>query len=281
MRGSTKECPTGRGPDEPKLQIEYNHWIGIVMKVFPLILLIAGIAAAQTQNPLASDRAAADVGKGMFRVYCVGCHGINGQGSRGPDLRSTQHHDDQELFTTIAKGSQGSEMPSFEGSIDENGIWRLVTYIRSISKPDDAPLTGDSTNGEKLFWGKGGCGACHRVNSRGGRLGPDLSKIGRTRTRVYLRESISTPDEDIAPGYGTVSVVTRDGKNITGVERSFDNFTVQLMDSSETFHSFDRSEVQSVKRENRSLMPKSSLSDSEIDDVIAWFVKLGATKAKQ
>jgi len=253
----------------------------MVMKVFSFLLLSVGIAIAQTQNPLASDPAAASVGKGMFRVYCVGCHGINGQGSRGPDLRSTQQHDDQELFTTIRKGSQATEMPSFEGSIDDTGTWRLVTYIRSISKPDDGPLPGDPANGEKLFWEKGGCGACHRVNGRGGRLGPDLGKIGRARTRISLRESILTPDEDIAGGYGTISVVTRDGKTITGVERGFDNFTVQLIDLSETFHSFERSEVQSVTRENRSLMPKSSLSDSEVDDVIAWFIQLGAVKAKQ
>jgi putative heme-binding domain-containing protein len=242
------------------------------MKATLLALLICGAATAQTQNPLASDPAAADVGKGMFRIYCSSCHGIKGEGARGPDLRRTQQRDDQQLFQTIMKGSTGTEMPSFEGQIDEPGIWRFVSYIRSISKPDDAPLTGDPANGEKLFWGKGGCSACHRVNGRGGRFGPDLTKVGHTRTRVYLRESIVAPDEEIADGYGTVSVVTREGKKITGIERGFDNFTVQLMDSSETFHSYDRSELQSAMRENHALMPKSSLSDSEITDVVAWFV---------
>jgi putative heme-binding domain-containing protein len=280
MRGSRKACLTRNAPRDPKLQIEYNHGIGF-MKLSLLVLLVAGAAVAQTQNPFASDAAAADTGRGMFRIYCANCHGIKGQGARGPDLRSTQQHDDQQLFATISKGSPGTEMRSFDGTFDDAGIWRLITFIRSISKPDDTPLTGDPGNGEKLFWGKGGCGGCHRVNGRGGRLGPDLTKAGRTRARVYLRESISNPDEEIADGYGTVSVVTRDGRKITGVEHGFDNFTVQLMDSSENFHSFERSEVQSVNRENRSLMPRSSLSDSEIDDVIAWLVQLGAAKAKK
>ncbi len=242
------------------------------MKAACLVLLVLFPAMAQAQNPFASDPAAASVGRGMFRIYCAGCHGIKGEGSRGPDLRRTQTRGDQQLFQTISNGSPGTEMPSFEGSFDEMGVWRLLAYIRSISQPEDAPLADSPESGEKIFWGKGGCGGCHRVNSRGGRYGPDLSKVGRTRTRAYLREAIVNPDEEIADGYSTVSVVTRDGKQITGVERGFDNFTVQLMDSSENFHSFERSELQSAKRENRSLMPKNHLSDSEVNDLIAWFV---------
>jgi quinoprotein glucose dehydrogenase len=87
------------------------------------------------------------------------------------------------------------------------------------------------------------------VGVRGGRLGPDVSGVGRARSLAYLREAVVAPDAAIPPGNATITVVTAAGERITGVERIFDNFSVVLMDSQENLHSFLRSEVQSVKKE--------------------------------
>src|SRR5262249_25844528 len=76
----------------------------------------------------------------------------------------------------------------------------LVTYIRSIARRDTTPVTGDAIGGAKLFWGKGGCGQCHRIGIEGGRLGPDLTRAGRQRSFAYLRESVLNPNEDLTPG---------------------------------------------------------------------------------
>jgi alcohol dehydrogenase (cytochrome c) len=151
-----------------------------------------------------------------------------------------------------------------------------VTYIRSISRRDTAPPVGNASAGESLFWGKAACGKCHMVASRGGRLGPDLTRAGRTRSAGYLRESVVAPDADVTPGYATISVTTRDGRNITGVQKAYDNFSAQLMDVSERFHSFLRSDTQSMTREQRSLMPSyaKTLTATEIDDVVAYLASL-------
>src|SRR5436190_1934409 len=98
------------------------------------------------------------------------------------------------------------------------------------------------------------CAPCHGIQARGGR-GPDLTREGRQRTLEYLRESIVSPNEDLTPGYETVKVVTRDGKTIVGVQKGFDNFSAQLMDTSENFYSFEKDKVASMQREFRSLMP--------------------------
>jgi mono/diheme cytochrome c family protein len=45
------------------------------------------------------------------------------------------------------------------------------------------------------------CGACHIIAGEEGELGPDLSTIGATRDRDYLRRSLLNPDADIAEGY--------------------------------------------------------------------------------
>ncbi|MCP4382262.1 MAG: c-type cytochrome, partial [Hyphomicrobiales bacterium] len=45
------------------------------------------------------------------------------------------------------------------------------------------------------------CDACHMINGEGGEAGPDLSKIGASRDRNYLRLAIVNPNADIAEGF--------------------------------------------------------------------------------
>lgn len=110
-------------------------------------------------------------------------------------------------------------------------------------------------------------------------MGPDVTRVGRTRSLRYLRESVVSPNADLTPGYNTVTVVTRDGKKIVGVQRGFDNFSAQLMDANENYYSFMKSDVTSVKREFRSLMPDGYgklFSPSELNDLVAYMAGLGA-----
>jgi mono/diheme cytochrome c family protein len=45
------------------------------------------------------------------------------------------------------------------------------------------------------------CNVCHVINGEGGKVGPDLSKIGAMRDRAYLRRAILEPNADIAKGF--------------------------------------------------------------------------------
>ena len=113
---------------------------------------------------------------------------------------------------------------------------------------------------------------------RGSTLGPNLSRAGRQRSLAYLRESVVSPDADITRGYATITVVTRDGKKIVGVEKNFDNFSAQLMDLSGHFYSFYKDDVTSISRERRSLMPSNYsqlFSGKELDDLLAYLSSLG------
>jgi len=115
------------------------------------------------------------------------------------------------------------------------------------------------------------------IDGKGGRLGPDLTSVGRKRSLAYLKESILDPNADITPGYNTITVVTKDHKTIVGVQRGFDDFSAQLMDSAENFYSFEKSEVASMKREIRSLMPVSYrglFGEKELNDLLAYLASL-------
>ncbi len=252
----------------------------IIMKPVAALLFLAALTQAQT-NPFAGDSKAAETGKGMFRIYCGPCHGIKAQGGRGgPDLtRGTfQAGDtDADLLRVIANGVPGTDMTGYSGTFGEDGIWRIISYIRATSQPAPAKVSGDRAAGERLFWGKGGCGQCHQVDLRGGRFGPDLSRIGRSRNLPHLRESLLDPDADIAPGYSTVAVTETDGTVLEGVERSRDNFSVQMIDRGGRFRSFVREDVRAIEPRPRSLMPsyRHVLAGADLENLLAYLAALG------
>jgi len=249
------------------------------MSRLTILVLLAAWCQAQ-ENPHASDPQAAETGRWMFRIFCAPCHGIRAEGGRGPDLTRgtyTAGDRDSDLFRVISSGVTGSEMAAYGGRLESDQIWRLVSYIRSVSHQDSTVIQGNVQAGEKIFWGKGGCGQCHRVGPKGGSIGPDLSRAGRQRSAAYIRASVLTPDADLTPGYATITVVTRDGRKIVGVERGLDNFSGQLMDLSGNYYSFLKEDVSSMQREFRSLMPSTYgqlLSESEINDLLAYLSTL-------
>jgi len=257
-----------------------------------LTLHVLGQAAAPPQaeparNPFAGDPKALTQGAVLFRQECVFCHGIAARGGmRGPDLTTgawSHGGADAELVATISAGVPGTAMPPNNLTTDE--IWQIVTYLRSLQQPVAAAV-GDPQRGEALFFGATRCSSCHIVNGRGGRLGPELSKVGSARSRAYLVESIREPNRQLTRNlvfgdgslkYDTVTAVTGDGRTIVGVPMNEDTFTVQLMDASETIHSLDKKTLKSLRHDNRSLMPgydASRLVARDLDDVVAYLLSL-------
>lgn len=77
---------------------------------------------------------------------------------------------------------------------------------------------GDAASGRRVFFGaRANCAACHRVNGRGGEVGPDLSTIARSSSREKLVASILEPSREIGPLYVQHVVQTTDGKTISGI----------------------------------------------------------------
>jgi putative heme-binding domain-containing protein len=250
------------------------------MRSLFVLACLAGVACPGQTNPVASDPQAAETGRWVFRIRCSPCHGIHGEGGRGPDLTLGSYSagdKDADLYRVIAHGVPGSEMAGYAASLDDDQIWRIVAYIRSAARHESANLPGNAASGEKIFWGKGSCGACHRVGAKGVDIGPDLSNAGRRRSVGYLRASVVTPDADLTPGFATITVTKKDGKKVVGVEKSVDNFSAQLIDLSGHYYSFLRDDVASVKLEPVSLMPSTygkTLSGSELDDLVAYLNSL-------
>ncbi|MFK7777927.1 MAG: HEAT repeat domain-containing protein, partial [Gimesia sp.] len=77
---------------------------------------------------------------------------------------------------------------------------------------------GRLEEGRKVFFGKkAACSGCHAVEDLGGKVGPDLTRIGAIRTGTDLLEAIALPSASFARGYRSYLVVTDAGRIYTGV----------------------------------------------------------------
>lgn len=232
-------------------------------------------------NPLASDKKAVEQGRVMFRGRCAVCHGIDAKGYRGTDLTSGEWMHggaDAELFQTISRGVPGTEMPA-SPNLSADEVWMLISYLRSLATGTPVPERGDASRGEALFWArdKMNCGQCHMVDGRGGRIGPNLSRIGAARSRAALEREIRQPSELIPVGFETITVVTRDGRRIRGARKNEDTFSVQLMTGNEEILSFLKRDLADVIADTQSLMPaygSERLPDADLEDLVRYLRSL-------
>jgi len=254
--------------------------------------------AADDRNPLAGDPKAAKAGEYEFRINCALCHGLGAHGGgRGPDLTGAQKrhaHSDSEMFQIISNGIPGTAMPANGtngqgvGMTNEE-IWQIVAYIRSVEMKAPAKPLGDAAHGKELFYGDANCSLCHTVEGKGGRLGPELTSVGGSRTREAIIDSVRNPSRALAWGltevtkefpqeYETVTVVTADGKQIKGVALNEDSFSVQMMDSTENIYLLEKDKLRSYQKSRESMMPKYGpdlLSDKDLEDLVAYLVSVG------
>ena len=269
-------------------------WLGF----FGFVLV--GIHAQGTdRNPFARDPKAAKAGEYEFRINCALCHGLGARGGgRGPDLTRAQKkhaHTDADMFQTISNGIPGTAMPANGTNgqgvgMTDREIWQIITYIRSQEVKAPAKALGNAAHGKELFYGDANCSLCHMVEGKGGRVGPDLSGAGGSRTREAIIDSVRNPSQRLAWGlteatkefpqeYETVTVVTADGKQIKGITLNEDSFSVQIMDSGEKIHLLDKSTLKSFEKSRESAMPKYDgdiLSDKDLEDIVAFLSRLGA-----
>ncbi len=254
------------------------------MRIFTALLLVALPLLAQDakegekpKNPAIGNPAAIDAGKQIFGDGCGVCHGPEGQGGRGPNLRERVFWhplDEDTIFKAIKKGIGGGMPPA---NLSDEKTWQVVAYVVSLTQPAaEYNVPGDPKAGEALFFGKGGCNECHTVRRRGGNVGPDLSNAGGTRSLAQLRESLLDPDADGAYNYRGVEITLRNGKTLKGVARNRSNYSLQLQDSQGNLQLLNVADVASIKITSGSPMPKDfakRLSSVEIENILAYLSK--------
>ncbi len=230
-------------------------------------------------NPHLGNRDSIRAGMMLYRVRCADCHGLDASGYRGPDLTALVAGGiaDERLFDTIRKGVPGTDMPQQpEADTSDDDILQIVAYLKNIGTVAAPEGTvGDVDRGRQLF--RQQCATCHRVAGAGGRLGPDLTRIGVSRSRAALVREIRTPSEWIAPAFETVTIVTKDGQRIRGAKKAEDVFSIQIMDTRERLQGYLKSALQEVIYEPTSLMPAfppARLSETDLTNLVGYLTTL-------
>jgi putative heme-binding domain-containing protein len=275
-----------------------RQFIGALAALALLLFFIAGTSAkAQDKNPLANDSNAAKLGEFEFRANCAFCHGLGARGGgRGPDLTRAQKkhgNSDGDLFRTINEGVPGTAMPPNGATqqgvgMTEEEIWQVISYIRSVQVKTSAAQSGNAARGRELFAGSAACASCHMIEGKGGRLGPDLTATGTARSEDYIVDSIRNPSRRLAQGiseamkefsqeYETVTATDERGQKFQGVVLNEDNFTLQMMDTREQLHLFEKDKLRSLDKSRESLMPRydeKMLPEKDLQDIVAYLLSV-------
>jgi cytochrome c oxidase cbb3-type subunit 3 len=258
------------------------RWTRSIPIVASLLSLGAGFVAAQgppATNPLDGDAVAIKAGMGIFRGRCADCHGVDARGIRGPDITHVwaEGRTDAGLFKTLRNGVPNTEMPSLDAVRTRDvELWQILAYLRTLAAPAPSdPPRGNAQNGERIF--RATCASCHQVNGKGGRLGPDLSRIGVARTRDAIVNRIIGAAEGSRAGYEPVTLTPQDGQAIHGVKKNEDLFSVQIMDTRERIQGYEKDKMQAVVDDKKSAMPvfgPDRLKQSDLDDVVRYLQTL-------
>jgi cytochrome c oxidase cbb3-type subunit III len=244
-----------------------------------LIILCSPPVAAQDHS---GQYPAADVSAGskVYHANCAQCHGPNGIGVGGIDLRRgrlPRAATDDSLAALVTSGIPGTGMPAFRLTADE--MRGLIAFVRGGLGVDvNAPPArlGNAARGRTIFEGQGRCLSCHRVGASGSRAGPELTDIGAVRTPAAMLRSLVDPTGSMRPINRPVQAVTRDGTNISGRRLNEDTYTVQLVTPEGRLVSLVKGEVKNWSVGLTSPMPsyKDTLSADELADLLAYLVSL-------
>lgn len=101
-------------------------------------------AADVDRNPYTGDETAIAEGKSLWGTAgCYSCHGGVAEGGVGPSLTDDEwvyKPTDKTLFKAIAEGRPGTNMVGWSKDLDDDEIWKLIAYIRSLYEGDPAKI---------------------------------------------------------------------------------------------------------------------------------------------
>ena len=239
--------------------------------------LIAGIGQGHAQDHTEYEPADIEYGRRVYLEQCAACHGEDGAGVAGVDLRSGPLRRaalDRELIQVIRNGIPGTGMLAID--LDTAEMTGIVAYVRNMTYEVDVATLGDAGRGRAIFDGPGECLRCHRLQGRGLRTGPDLTRIGALRPLSALRRSLLDPTGTMRPIDRPVELVTADGTRVSGRRLNEDTYTVQILDDDARLRSFDKADLREFRVVAESPMPAygDRLGPAELADLLAYLVSL-------
>jgi uncharacterized repeat protein (TIGR03806 family) len=144
-------------------------------------------------------------------------------------------------------------------------------------------LAGDAARGRALYETAAvvQCRNCHRLGAAGRDVGPPLDGVGARLDRAKLLESLLEPSKTIDPKYRSWTLMTTDGRPLSGVLVSRSETEVRLCDAQGAELIVPAAEVESLEPQATSLMPEQQLRDltaAQAADLLAFLESLRAAR---
>ncbi|MDA2928874.1 HEAT repeat domain-containing protein [Acidobacteria bacterium AH-259-O06] len=166
-------------------------------------------------------------------------------------------------------------------SVEASGLpFRRQNYTPTLSEReleeyllwDPMSYTGKPENGKPAYE-KAFCVNCHIFGEIGREAGPDLSDVGKRFQRKDLIEAILYPSRTISDLWAAVEIVTKDNTSVIGVISREDAESAIMLTAAGFRVTIPKSDVQSRRVSESSLMPEgllNNLTRREIIDLFAF-----------
>lgn len=130
--------------------------------------------------------------------------------------------------------------------------------------------TGDRAHGAALF--EKHCLVCHTVQTRGQRVGPDLSGVG-ARPKETILVDMFDPSRQVTPEFVAYTLLTREGQVMSGVLVSETPTSITLRRAEGAQDFVRREQIEELRSTGKSLMPEGleeNLSESDVADLLSF-----------
>src|SRR6185436_9392148 len=134
---------------------------------------------------------------------------------------------------------------------------------------------GDPRRGQIVF--RNLCAQCHTIYGEGGKVGPDLTANGRASFEQLL-SNVFDPSLVIGPAYQVTTVVTGDGRNLTGLLAEENEQRIVLRMPGEGQETVPRHNVKYTRVSKLSMMPEGVETLLEKKDLADLFAFLSLDK---
>ena len=108
-------------------------------------------------------------------------------------------------------------------------------------------------------------------------MGPDLTNVGDSRPLALIKEAIVGPFQRLQmAGQEGISIKLKTGKEIQGLARNRNNYSLQVLDRQGNLHLISMLDVEQLTISARSLMPDDYgrlLSAQELQDLYAFLAR--------
>ena len=149
--------------------------------------------------------------------------------------------------------------------------WQYQPLADFLYSPEG--LSGDGARGAEVFR-RAECHKCHRFGHGGEQMGPDLSEIAGRMQRKEILHAIVYPSEYVSDQYQSYTLVTGDGRTVTGVVGAGTGGKLTVLQLNGEKSELDRQDVEMTVRNRQSAMPTGALSKLTRQDIADLFAYL-------